>query len=134
MESDLPQDVLGHEISLNFFCDSGFQSLGGSFMFRVCAAFCLLFVLFLPKTTISAATSSDGSALARKWCSSCHLISLSQAEISDAVPSFREIARKRLTATTLRAFLSTPHTRMPDMSLTRQEQDALIRFINRQAK
>jgi mono/diheme cytochrome c family protein len=62
-----------------------------------------------------------GHDIARRWCSSCHEIGKAPVQ-NDVSPSFAAIARMpSTTAISLNAFLSTPHYRMPDYSLTRQE-------------
>ena len=64
-----------------------------------------------------------GRLIAQTWCSRCHTVDAqARGTGNDAVPSFPAIAR--MPATTQRsvtAFLSTPHGRMPDFSLTRSE-------------
>ena len=48
----------------------------------------------------------------------------------DAVPSFRAIAAMpSTTALSLRVFLQTPHGRMPDFALSRNETDDVIAYI-----
>jgi len=70
------------------------------------------------------ATAQDieaGRQLAFQWCSSCHATGDRPAG-NDAAPSFRSIAqRPDVTRLSLTVFLGTPHHRMPDYSLTRQE-------------
>jgi mono/diheme cytochrome c family protein len=72
-----------------------------------------------------------GRHLAETWCSSCHLISPGAASgTSNGVPPFAAIARmKSTTVLSLRAFLQTPHARMPDLHLTRNEVDDLAGYI-----
>ena len=49
---------------------------------------------------------------------------------SDAVPTFPGVARMpSTTATSLRAFLQTPHHRMPDFRLSRTEVEDLIAYM-----
>jgi mono/diheme cytochrome c family protein len=62
-----------------------------------------------------------GEEIARRWCSGCHEVGRAPVR-NDAIPSFAAIARLPSTTTlSLRVFLGTPHHRMPDYSLTRQE-------------
>jgi len=84
--------------------------------------------LLITATFVSAAAAQDleaGRQLARRWCSACHetgAAPVRNAARNDASPSFVAIAR--MTSTTnlsLRVFLGTPHGRMPDFNLTRQE-------------
>jgi mono/diheme cytochrome c family protein len=64
-----------------------------------------------------------GHRIAQMWCGKCHAIGANESDPRiDVVPSFASIARMRsTTATSLNAFLSTPHPPMPDFTLTRQE-------------
>ena len=62
-----------------------------------------------------------GRQIAKRWCSSCHEVGKAPVQ-NDVSPPFMAIARMPSTTTiSLNAFLSTPHHRMPDYSLTRQE-------------
>ena len=77
------------------------------------------------------ADASKGAQLARQWCASCHVIgSTSTGPVPQGPPSFQAVARSGMTANQLRAFLSHPHGAMPDLSLTREEVDDLIAYIN----
>jgi mono/diheme cytochrome c family protein len=62
-----------------------------------------------------------GQHIAKRWCSDCHEIGT--APVQNVVsPPFAAIARMpSTTAISLNVFLSTPHHRMPDYSLTRRE-------------
>jgi mono/diheme cytochrome c family protein len=71
-----------------------------------------------------------GQTLARQWCASCHLISGTEGRTSDAAPPFEAVARRAsTTATSLQVFLQTPHRRMPNYALTRQETDDVVAYI-----
>lgn len=65
----------------------------------------------------------EGDRIAHTLCINCHVVDThGPATRSDQVPSFSWIAnQKGLTPTTLPAWLSTSHERMPDFSLTRAE-------------
>ncbi len=72
----------------------------------------------------------DGKAMAEKWCSHCHMISPGEKRAGDAAPSFTSIARMpSTTEMSLRAFLQTPHVRMPDYHLSRDESADLVAYI-----
>ena len=81
-------------------------------------------ILLVPTILAPAANAQDAAAgqrLARRWCSACHEIGRAPVH-NDVSPSFAAIARMpSTTSMSLNAFLSTPHNRMPDYSLTRQE-------------
>ena len=75
------------------------------------------------------ADATRGSQLAQQWCASCHVTGGSPAgSLQQGPPSFYTIAGAR-TPDQLRAFLSHPHGAMPDLSLTRQEIDNLVGYI-----
>ena len=66
---------------------------------------------------------SKGKEIAQVWCSSCHRVDPEERKTArDAAPAFSAVARmKSTTETSLAAFLSTPHGRMPDLILSREE-------------
>ena len=97
--------------------------------YRVPAAVLLSLVLAVATARPTRADASRGSQLARQWCASCHVTSGDPAgNIQQGPPSFHTIAGAR-TADQLRAFLSHPHGAMPDLSLTRQEINDLVGYI-----
>jgi mono/diheme cytochrome c family protein len=65
----------------------------------------------------------SGEQIAKTWCAGCHVVGRGEQKFTnDATPSFVSIAQmKTTTATGLEVFLSTPHTKMPDYTLTREE-------------
>jgi mono/diheme cytochrome c family protein len=72
-----------------------------------------------------------GRQLAEGWCGSCHVAGPAAVRgTSNGAPTFTAIARmKSTTPMSLRAFLQTPHARMPDLHLTRDEIDNLAAYI-----
>lgn len=72
-----------------------------------------------------------GRALAERWCVSCHMIDPGHGSAAaTGVPTFQGIANMPSTTTlSLRAFLRTPHVRMPDLHLTNQEIEDVSAFI-----
>lgn len=82
--------------------------------------------------TIAPAAAQDlenGHQIARRWCSGCHEIGNAPVH-NDVSPPFTTIARMpSTTELSLHAFLSTPHKRMPDYSLTRQEIADISAYI-----
>jgi len=63
-----------------------------------------------------------GEKIARTWCAGCHQVGRNPKAGSDAVPPFATVAAsKGMTTTALAVFLSTPHGKMPDYSLSRQQ-------------
>jgi mono/diheme cytochrome c family protein len=82
----------------------------------------LAFLLALPVQGAMAQDVEAGGQIARKWCSGCHRVEANPKSASDGIPTFASVANtKGMTDTALAVFLRTPHARMPDYSLTRQE-------------
>lgn len=79
------------------------------------------------------ADASAGSALAKQWCASCHVISADQAPRTDGVPSFKEIAARR-DDKELKAFFFDPHPPMAKLPLSRAEIDDLVKYIRTQGE
>jgi mono/diheme cytochrome c family protein len=73
----------------------------------------------------------DGRRIAETWCTNCHVIGPgARGPVGDAAPPFQDIARMpSTTALSLRAFLQTPHARMPDYRLSQAELDGVITWI-----
>ena len=72
-----------------------------------------------------------GRRMAEDVCSACHVIAQGQASTTDVdAPTFTDLANTpRVTALSLRVFLQTPHQRMPDLHLDREETDDMIAYI-----
>lgn len=72
-----------------------------------------------------------GRRLAEAWCASCHVVTAkADSGISDGAPSFAAIGgAKSTTYLSMRAFLQTPHDRMPDLHLSRDEMDDLTAYL-----
>ena len=71
-----------------------------------------------------------GRMVAQTWCANCHTVAARPTISADQVPSFAEIAnRPGVTADGLRTFLSAPHGRMPDLSLSRTDIDNAIAYL-----
>jgi mono/diheme cytochrome c family protein len=75
--------------------------------------------------------AAAGQNLAETWCSTCHVVApRPQRGASTGAPTFTAIARmKSTTPLSLRAFLQTPHSLMPDLHLSRDEIDDLTAYI-----
>jgi mono/diheme cytochrome c family protein len=94
----------------------------------------LLLLAFTSEATF-AADADHGSILAKRWCSSCHIVSSSQSVVIDHSPSFASIAQKAdFSAEMLAFFLLEPHPKMPNMSLSRKEAEDLAAYIAEQRR
>jgi mono/diheme cytochrome c family protein len=87
-------------------------------------------MFFLP--AIAAAQDVErGHELAQRWCSGCHTVERSPAAArADGIPSFRTVAAvPGISAERLRAAMNPTHGRMPDLSLSKRNQDDLAAYI-----
>ena len=73
----------------------------------------------------------QGHQLATRWCANCHVVERATAAASaNGLPTFPAIATSpRTTPELLRATLSAQHGRMPDLQLSKRQQDDLIAYI-----
>ncbi len=83
----------------------------------------------LPASSALAADPEQGLVIAKRWCAACHLVSPEQTRAVADVPSFAAVARMKLPADSLKAFLADPHPRMPNMDLTRSEIEDIVAYI-----
>jgi len=72
-----------------------------------------------------------GRQLAVRWCAGCHLVDRASTEArADGVPTFPAIAAKPDSSPErLRAAMNPLHGRMPDLSLSKRDQDDLVGYI-----
>jgi mono/diheme cytochrome c family protein len=78
----------------------------------------------------NAADADNGRRLARRWCSSCHVVAPNQRTTVSEAPPFATIARRpNLDAAKIALYLLIPHPRMPDMGLSRAEAADLAAYI-----
>src|SRR5690349_23164029 len=86
--------------------------------------------LLLPATAV-AQDAERGHQLAQRWCAGCHTVERSPAAArADGIPSFPAIAKMPgISADRLRAAMNPTHGRMPDLSLSKRDQDNLAAYI-----
>ena len=72
-----------------------------------------------------------GERLAKTWCANCHVVEKSPAAApANGLPTFPALATQRgQTADRLRAAMNPQHSRMPDLQLSKQQQDDLVAYI-----
>lgn len=73
----------------------------------------------------------QGHQLATRWCGNCHVVERTTAIASaNGLPTFPAIAaNQHTTHELLRATMSAQHGRMPDLQLSKRQQDDLIAYI-----
>ncbi len=77
-----------------------------------------------------AADIKNGEQLARRWCSTCHLVAADQSQANADVPSFASIAaRPDFKSESTATFLLDPHPKMPGFALSRKETDDIAEYI-----
>jgi mono/diheme cytochrome c family protein len=75
--------------------------------------------------------AARGEIIARRWCAACHVVAPDQASANSDAPTFAEIAHKKQAPKKLKAFLTNPHPKMPDMNLSRSEIADIVAYIGR---
>ena len=99
-------------------------------MRHVVTAVLMILATLAPAAAQEAADAATGAALARTWCSGCHVVDPQQSRGTDAVPSFAAIAAAPATTpASLHAFLAMPHRPMPDLKLSGQQIDNVAAYI-----
>lgn len=80
---------------------------------------------------VPAGDPAKGHRLAQEWCASCHAIEPGQPALPGSIaPSWAAVAgMPSTTSMALRAFLLTPHPRMPNLKLTRAQIDDIVAYI-----
>lgn len=89
-----------------------------------------LALAWLAVPVLARADAAAGHRLARRWCASCHVIGNGAGQtVPQGPPTFRSIARSAMSPAAIRAFLTKPHGKMPNLSLSRSEIDNLTDYI-----
>jgi mono/diheme cytochrome c family protein len=106
----------------------------GSAMRLACC--CITLVMLACANGVALAANPDnGSTLAQRWCTGCHVVSGDQKKGTDIAPSFASIAqRPDFNAEKLATFLLEPHPKMPNMALTPEEAKDISAFIAEQPR
>jgi mono/diheme cytochrome c family protein len=88
-------------------------------------------LLILLPAIATAQDADRGRQVAERWCSGCHAVSRSPGTArADGIPSFSAIAAMpAMSPDRVRAAFNPLHSRMPDLSLGKREQDDLVAYI-----
>jgi mono/diheme cytochrome c family protein len=74
--------------------------------------------------------ADNGERLAMRWCAACHVVTVNQRQANADAPPFEEIAKRpNFSELGLVAFLLDPHSKMPNMNLTRVEASDIVGYI-----
>jgi mono/diheme cytochrome c family protein len=89
----------------------------------------LVAIPYLASPAFAEGNAKMGRVLAEYWCFSCHAQTRSTTA-TDAVPTLESVARRPgRTPDTLKAWLTNPHGKMPNLALTRSEIDDLVAYL-----
>ena len=103
--------------------------MASKFVFS-CIAHSINLTAALAATSSIAADAKHGEQLARRWCSSCHVVASDQKSGVIEAPPFATIARRpEFNVAKLALFLLDPHPKMPDMGLSRDAASDLAAYI-----
>jgi mono/diheme cytochrome c family protein len=81
---------------------------------------------------VQAADALNGERLAQRWCAACHVVTPDQREANADAPPFEEIAKRpNFSEPGLVTFLLDPHSKMPNMNLSRTEAADIAAYIHR---
>ncbi len=102
---------------------------------RVLSYFVTLAILACTSTVAIGANLDNGSTLAKRWCTGCHVVSADQTKGTDIAPSFASIAAKPdFNVEKIASFLLEPHPKMPNMALSPEEAKDISAFIAEQRR
>jgi mono/diheme cytochrome c family protein len=77
-----------------------------------------------------AADAFNGKRVAELWCAACHVVNVNQRQANADAPPFEEIAKRpSFSEPGLVTFLLDPHSKMPNMNLTRIEANDIAAYI-----
>lgn len=87
-------------------------------------------IMMLAVSPAIAGNPMRGEALAKRWCSTCHVVAPDQRQARTDAPTFRSIGRRPgFKPRVLAYWLLAPHPPMPDFSLSRDEADNIASYI-----
>src|ERR1700731_4489409 len=79
---------------------------------------------------VFAADAFNGERLAERWCAACHVVTGNQREANADAPPFEEIAKRpNFSESGLVTFLLDPHSKMPNMNLSRFEAGDIAAYV-----
>jgi mono/diheme cytochrome c family protein len=94
----------------------------------------LALVVFSATAALAAGDATRGAALARTWCSTCHIVDRNGTG-KDAAPPFPLIAERNAPDQLQpKAFLAAPHPPMPDFNLARVQIDDIVAYLKSLAR
>jgi cytochrome c len=99
---------------------------------RLGAAAILAIVLAPP--VLAQGDVASGRELARTWCTPCHVVDL-EGHGTDAGPALPVLLGDGVrTSDQIRGWLADPHPPMPNLSLSRQEIEDIVAYLQSMAK
>lgn len=76
------------------------------------------------------AASPRGEMLSESWCSQCHAVKPGRSSANPDAPAFLDVAAEpSITEYSLRVFLKTPHSTMPNIMMKSEDMDDIVSYI-----
>jgi mono/diheme cytochrome c family protein len=96
----------------------------------ICAVFIVMALIVLDTSSRAKADAARGQVLAEQWCSQCHGVRPNEASVNPKSPTFPTIAAEAsITETSLRVFLRTAHSTMPNIMLKSDDADDIVEYL-----
>jgi cytochrome c len=96
----------------------------------ICGFLVATSLIVLDGTSSAKADPARGLILAGQWCSQCHGVRPNEASANPKAPTFPAIAAEpSVTETSLRVFLRTPHSTMPNLMLKPDDTDDIVDYL-----
>ncbi len=96
----------------------------------ICAVLVAMGLIVLDGASNAKADAARGQALAKQWCSQCHGIRPTEVSANAKAPTFPSIAAEpSITETSLKVFLRTPHSSMPNIMLKPDDTDDIVEYL-----
>jgi mono/diheme cytochrome c family protein len=94
------------------------------------AVFIAMVLIVLDAASHAKADAARGQVLAEQWCSQCHGVHPNEASANPKSPTFPAIAAEAsITENSLRVFLRTPHSTMPNIMLKPDDTDDIVEYL-----
>ena len=96
----------------------------------ICSFLFVMGLMVLYGASNARADAARGLVLAGQWCSQCHGVRPNEGSANPKAPTFQAIAAETsVTEISLRVFLRTPHSTMPNLMLQPDDTDDIVDYL-----
>jgi mono/diheme cytochrome c family protein len=96
----------------------------------ICSLLVVVVLLLLSRLGDVKADAARGQILSEHWCAGCHALNPSQSSTNPKAPRFPDIAVKpSVTEDSLRTFLKTFHSKMPNFPLKPDDIEDIVSYV-----